>query len=85
MKRIKATRRDAGRKGGLATLKKHGRGQLAEWGRRGGRPPALTYDDIRQRQLCEPQNSDKEVKGTPGNRLNGLKKLWELRRGVERL
>lgn len=85
MKRIKATRRDAGRKGGLTTLKRHGRSQLSEWGKRGGRPPALTYDDIRQRQLCEQQNNDKEVKGSPGNRLSELRKLWQLRRGVERL
>jgi general stress protein YciG len=29
----------AGRKGGRATLKKHGRKKMREWGKLGGRPP----------------------------------------------
>jgi general stress protein YciG len=30
---------EVGRRGGLATLKKHGRKKMREWGKLGGRPP----------------------------------------------
>jgi len=33
-----STRAESGRKGGLTTLERYGRDQLAEWGQLGGRP-----------------------------------------------
>jgi len=73
------TRRDSGRKGGTTTLKRYGRDQLREWGKRGGRPRNPAYDDIRQQQLLERSNNNhKEVKGPPGN-LGELRKLYKLR------
>lgn len=60
------TRSDAGRKGGLITLERYGRDQLAEWGKLGGRPRLPTYDDIRQQQLPEQNNNHKEATGPPG-------------------
>ena len=60
------TRRDSGRKGGMVTLRRYGRAQLAEWGRLGGRPRARTYDDIRQQRLRGRQNNNEEVQGSPG-------------------
>ena len=75
------TRRDSGRKGGTTTLKRYGRDQLREWGKRGGRPRNPTYDDIRQQQLLERNNNNhKEVKGPPGNNVRTLKMLHKLRR-----
>jgi general stress protein YciG len=35
---------EAGRKGGLATLKKYKKKQLREWGKKGGRPRKLPVD-----------------------------------------
>jgi len=76
----KLTRSGSGRKGGLVTLQRYGRGQLAEWGKLGGRPKNPTYDDIRQRQLLEQKkNNNKEVQGPPGD-LSHAKKLYKLRR-----
>ena len=74
------TRRDSGRKGGTTTLERYGRAQLAEWGRLGGRPRSLTYDDIRQEQSRgRNNNNEKEVnKGIPGN-LGELKRLYKRR------
>lgn len=73
------TRRDSGRKGGTVTLERYGRDQLAEWGKRGGRPKSQTYDDIRQRELRE-RNNNKEVKGFPGtSNLGTLKELYKAR------
>jgi len=78
---VKKTRAEAGRAGGMATLARYGREQLREWGKRGGRPRALTYDEIRQRQRLEQKNNgNKEViKGSPGS-LAKLKMLYKLRR-----
>lgn len=75
-----ATRVDSGRKGGTVTLQRYGRDQLAEWGKLGGRPRNLTYDDIRQQQLLEQNNNHKEVKGPPGD-ISHLRKLYKLRHG----
>ena len=73
------TKADAGKAGGMATLKRYGPEQLKEWGKRGGRPRALTYYEIRQRQRLEQNNNmNKEVKGPPGS-MAGLKKLYKLR------
>jgi hypothetical protein len=72
---------EAGRKGGNVTLQKHGREQLRDWGKLGGRPRNPTYDDIRQRQLLEQnKNNNKEVTDPPGD-LSHLRKLYKLRRG----
>jgi len=68
----------AGRKGGVTTLQRYGRDQLAAWGKRGGRPRALTYDEIRQQQRLEQNNNHKEGKGPSGN-LTDLKTLYKLR------
>jgi len=84
---IRKTKADAGKVGGMTTLARYGREQLKEWGKRGGRPRALTYDEIRQQQRLERNNNgNKEViKGPPGS-LAELKKLHKLRRrssGIE--
>ncbi|MBV6343204.1 hypothetical protein [Candidatus Magnetobacterium casense] len=68
---------EAGRLGGLATLRRYGRDQLATWGKLGGRPRSATYDDIRQRQLLE-QNKNKEVMVPPGT-LREQKRLFAAR------
>lgn len=39
---INPKKAEAGRKGGLATLEKHGRQKLAAWGKTGGRPKENT-------------------------------------------
>jgi hypothetical protein len=77
---MKLTRRDSGRKGGLTTLKRYGRDQLVEWGKLGGRPRSLGYDDIRQQQLAERGNNNNEEvnPGPPGN-LSSLRRLYRLR------
>lgn len=74
-------RAEAGKIGGTVTLKRYGRGQLAEWGKLGGRPRLPNYDDIRQRQLLEQNKSnDKEVLGPPGElTMSQLKKRHKLR------
>ncbi len=73
------TRRDSGRKGGTVTLERYGRDQLAEWGKRGGRPRSRTYDDIRQRRRLERNNNHKEGMGSPGKaNLRTLKTLYRL-------
>lgn len=69
----------AGRKGGLTTLQRYGRDQLAAWGQQGGRPRAMTYEEIRQRKRLELRYLGKEVKGPPGS-LTELKRLHKLRR-----
>lgn len=74
------TRAESGRKGGRVTLERYGRDQLAEWGKRGGRPKNLTYDDIEQRRLLEQNNNHKEVKDPPGD-ISHLRKLYKLRHG----
>jgi hypothetical protein len=72
------TRKDSGRIGGLATLKRYGKDQLRDWGKLGGRPRSLTYDEIRQQQRLE-QNNNKGGDGPPGNNLNQLKALLKQR------
>ena len=66
------TKADSGRKGGCVTLKRYGRDQLTTWGKRGDRPRAQTYDEIRQQQRLE-QNNNKEATGTSGKNLRTLK------------
>ena len=72
------TRKDSGRIGGLATLKRYGKDQLRDWGKLGGRPRSLTYDEIRQQQRLE-QNNNKGGDGSPGNNLSQLKALLKQR------
>ena len=74
------TRADAGRLGGTVTLQRYGKDQLATWGRLGGRPRALTYDEIRQQQRLERNNNNKEVTGPPGKNLRTLNAHYKLRR-----
>lgn len=69
---------DAGRLGGTVTLERYGRDQLAEWGKLGGRPRSMTYDDITRRRRLEQNNNHEEVKGLPGS-LTNLKKLYDAR------
>ena len=74
------TRADSGRKGGIVTLNRYGRDQLAEWGKLGGRPHSPTYQDIlSQRQLLGQNNNGHKQKevitGSPGN-LSRLKKQY---------
>ena len=80
------TRRDSGKKGGLVTLQRYGRDQLAYWGKYGkpggnkpGRPKNPTYDEIRQQQRLERNNNHKEVKGPPGKNLRTLNMRYKLR------
>ena len=75
------TRRDSGRKGGLVTLERYGRDQLAEWGRRGGRPRSLSYDDIQQHQALEQHhNNNREViSADPPGKHNQLRRHHKLR------
>jgi hypothetical protein len=76
---IKRARREVGRLGGLVTLERYGRDQLRTWGKLGGRPRSLTYDEImRQHQLVGQKINDKEGTGPPGN-MTELKKHWRLR------
>ena len=70
------TKREAGRRGGQATLERYGIDQLREWGRLGGRPRLLTYDDIMQLQRLE--NNRNGGNGLPGT-LQQLKALYKLR------
>ena len=78
-KRIKMARGEAGRLGGLVTLQRYGRDQLAAWGKRGGRPRAQSYDEIRQQQRLERNNNNhKEVMGPPGANLRMLKARLKL-------
>jgi len=74
-------RAEAGKRGGTVTLERYGRNQLAEWGKRGGRPRLPTYDDIRQRQLLgQNKNNNKEAKDPPGKlTLSQLKRRYKLR------
>jgi len=72
------TRRDAGRKGGLITLQRYGIDQLREWGKLGGRPRLLTYDDIMRQRECLGQNNN-GGNGLPGTSLSQLKALYRLR------
>lgn len=53
-----------------------------ECGRLGGRPKALTIEDIRQQQLLGARNNEKEVMDTLGissNNLKELRRLYKLR------
>lgn len=77
----KLTRNDSGRKGGLTTLQRYGRDQLAEWGKRGGRPRSPTYDDIEAARLLErSKNNNKEVTDPPGDlNISQLRKRYKLR------
>ncbi len=81
---MKLTRADSGRKGGMTTLRRYGREQLAYWGKLGGRPHSPTYQDISsRRQLLEQNNDHKQkevITGPPGN-LKGLKKQYAARYG----
>ena len=75
------TRRDSGKKGGLVTLERYGREQLRDWGKLGGRPRSLTYDEIRQQQRLERnKNNHKEVMGPPGKSLRTLNTRYKLHR-----
>ena len=76
---IERARCEAGRIGGLVTLERYGKDQLRSWGKLGGRPRSLTYDEImRQHQLLGQKINDKEGTGPPGN-IAELKKHWKLR------
>ena len=68
----------AGRKGGTVTLERYGRDQMAAWGKLGGRPRSMTYDDIRQQQRLEQRNNNEEGEGLPG-KVSELKRLYKLR------
>lgn len=72
-------RADAGRIGGTVTLERYGRDQLAEWGKKGGRPRSMTCDDIR-RQHSNKNNHNKEVKGSSGT-YREMKKEYAARHG----
>lgn len=72
------THAEAGRRGGLQTLKRKGRAWLQEQGKRGGRPRSLTYDEIRYQQRLE-RNNNKGGNGSPGNNLKELKALLKQR------
>jgi len=56
----------------------------AECGKLSGRPRALTLAEIRQQELLEAQNNEKEVKDTPSilasNNRTELLKLYKLHR-----
>ena len=67
----------AGRLGGLTTFRKYGREGMVTRGRKGGRPRALTLEEIRQQQL-QVQENNKEVKGTPDELPGSLKELKKL-------
>jgi len=52
-----------------------------ECGKLGGRPKALTIEDIRQQELQKSQENIVKEDGYPkSNNLRELKKLWGLRR-----
>lgn len=72
------TKAEAGRLGGLTTFLHCGPEGMSQRGKLGGRPLALTLEDIRQQQLLAQEN-EKGVMDTPGNNLKELKKLCRLR------
>jgi hypothetical protein len=74
-----ATRRDSGRKGGLTTLRRHGKAKLTEWGRRGGRPRNPDYDEVRQQQSLRNKQEVKQEGPPGGANLSSLQRLWRLR------
>ena len=75
----KLTKAECGKLGGLATARKYGHDQLAEWGRMGGRAYALTFADIGQQQPLEAQNK-KEVMDAPDKLPNDRQELRRLLR-----
>jgi len=76
--RGRLTKAECGRLGGLVTKQRHGLGFFSINGARGGRPRALTIEDInRQHQLLEAQNNKEEVMDTRHDlSLTELRKLW---------
>jgi len=70
------TKREAGRIGGLATLRRYGTQGMAARGKLGGRPRSPTIDEIRQQQSLKAQTIDKGGQDTPGD-LRELKRLWK--------
>ena len=68
----------AGRLGGLQTALRYGSEQMRVWGRLGGRPRALTLEELTRRsELRETQEIVAKEDGYPGcNSLRKLKKLW---------
>ena len=77
------TKSDSGRKGGLATLGRYGRDQLAEWGKRGGRPRDMSCDEKLQQRRIKRQHiamtDNKEVRKGPPNSLRLLNAHYKLR------
>jgi len=71
---------EAGRKGGQTTLARYGSDQLADWGKLGGRPRTLTYDEIRQQRRRERNDNHKEGMGPPSKNLRTLNARYKLRR-----
>ncbi len=81
-------KQEAGRMGGLATWRRHGKEHYVAMGKKGGRPRALTLEDIlRQKQSQEAardkENKTKEENGYPSAlssmSLKQLKRLYRLR------
>jgi len=70
------TKAEAGRIGGLTTLRRYGKQGMAERGKRGGRPRSLTLEQIRQQQHLEAQTKYKGGTDTPGSLIE-LKRLWK--------
>jgi hypothetical protein len=75
---------DAGRLGGLQTYLRHGREHMAAMGRQGGRPRAMTFDELKkQPEFLKAEEEARRRMDTPGAQTNSLvklKRLWRLRR-----
>jgi len=81
---IKMTKQQAGQIGGLQTFLRYGRSHMSRIGRNGGRPRALTINQLGQQLALEAQN---KIEGgrlqTAANRptsLTRLRELWRLRK-----
>jgi general stress protein YciG len=74
--KVREAKQKAGRKGGQATFSRYGHEHYVEMGKKGGRPRALTLDEIIRRS--ELQKSKENIAKEPyrGDSLKMLKKLW---------
>lgn len=79
----KSSKQKAGRQGGLVTYRKYGREYMRQLGRKGGRPHALTLEEIKQQAALSAQNAKKGGMATSGlpSSLKELKRLYAERFG----
>jgi len=74
-------RAEAGRKGGYATFFKHGREQMRDWAKMGGRPGNITLAEARDRQssLEQKEIEIRRNRLTAGNSLRTLTGMLKIK------